>query len=251
MNLAACLWGLPSDPVAAAESVLALGYDSIDVDPGFAALTSTPHPTVTCLAAGHLFPDGIRPDAADPNARARAVARVQAALREARGLRSPVAYVAAPDPGRKARDRFRESILHLAAVAAALELRLCIEPLPGSGIPTVAGMLDFIAETGRDDLYVLLDIGHCLIAGEDLALAIDRCGDRLGYVHFDDNDGESDLHLALTNGLLSRSAIREALAAVATSPYDGPIAVEGHLNLPDPLDAMRQSLQIIRDCDPG
>ena len=43
----------------------------------------------------------------------------------------------------------------------------------------------------------------------------------------------------------------ETLAAVADSPYEGPVAVEGHVNLPDPAAAMAQSLRILRDCEPG
>ncbi len=251
MKLAACLWGLPGDPLANALAMLALGYDTVDVDPGFAALDPAPLPPITCLAAGHLFPESVALDAEDANARSRAVARVEAALREATALDCPVAYIAAPPPGPEARARFRDSVVHLAAAATELNLRLCIEPFPGSGIDSVAAMLEFIAETGRDDLYVLLDVGHCQIAGEDPAAAVAQCGDRLGYVHFDDNDGVGDLHLALTDGVLTTEVIRDTLAAVAASPYDGPVAFEGHLNLADPAAAMLKSLRILKDCDPG
>jgi sugar phosphate isomerase/epimerase len=251
MQLTACLWGLPGDPLANARAMLELGYATVDVDPGFAAPAPDPVPPITCLAAGHLFSEGVILFSNDENARGRAVARVAAALREAAALKCPVAYIAAPGPGPEARARFRESAVHLAAAATDLGLRLCIEPLPNSGIDSVAAMLDFIAETGRDDLYVLLDVGHCQIVDEDPAAAVAQCGDRLGYVHFDDNDGVGDLHLALTDGLLTTAVIRDTLAAVAQSPYAGPVAFEGHLNLDDPLEAMAQSLGILRDCLPG
>src|SRR5262249_13957878 len=72
----------------------------------------------------------------------------------------------------------------------------------------------------------LLDVGHCLITREDPAAVIARAGRRLCYVHFDDNDGVSDLHLPL----LARRWTEARLAAVAdalrASGYRGPLALE-------------------------
>ncbi len=255
MRIAACLWGLPGDPVAAAGRMVELGYDAVDVDPGYgkldgAARAST-NLTVTCLAAGHLFPEGVALEAADDEARGPAVARVEASLREAVGLGAEFVYVAAPASGPENRSRFRESMIGLAELAAGLGRRLCIEPFPNSGLPSVSAMLEFLDEAGHPRLYVLLDVGHCVIAGEDPVAAVAACGERLGYVHFDDNDGKGDLHLALTDGVLTTETIRETLAAMIASPYEGPVAVEGHVNLPDPSAAMAQSLRILRDCEPG
>ncbi len=234
--------------------MLELGYDTVDVDPGYAELEGAAridtNLTVTCLAAGHLFPEGVALEAADDDARRQAVARVEASLREAAGLGAEFVYVAAPAEGPENRKRFRESMGGLADAATGLGRRMCIEPFPNSGLPSVAAMLEFLTETGHPGLYVLLDVGHCVIAGEDPAAAVEACGKRLGYVHFDDNDGKGDLHLALTDGVLTAETIRETLAAVAASPYEGPVAVEGHVNLPDPAAAMAQSLRILRDCEP-
>ncbi|MBM4438717.1 MAG: hypothetical protein FJ029_16155, partial [Actinobacteria bacterium] len=36
MDVAACLWSLPLPPAGAARLAAAAGFDSIDVDPGFA-----------------------------------------------------------------------------------------------------------------------------------------------------------------------------------------------------------------------
>ena len=161
------------------------------------------------------------------------MAWVEAGLREATGLGAKTVYVAAPAGGPGNRGRFRESMIGLADVALRLGRWLCIEPFPGSGLASVGATLEFLEEVGRPQLYLLLDVGHCLIAGEDPAAAVAACGERLGYVHFDDNDGSGDLHLALTDGMLSVGTIRDTLAAVAASPYEGPVAVEGHVNLPE------------------
>ena len=234
--------------------MLALGYDAVDVDPGFGELEVAAgaggNLTVTCLAAGHLLPQGVALEAEDGGARRRAVAWVEAGLREATGLGAKTVYVAAPAGGPGNRGRFRESMIGLADVALRLGRWLCIEPFPGSGLASVAATLEFLEEVGRPQLYLLLDVGHCLIAGEDPAAAVAACGERLGYVHFDDNDGSGDLHLALTDGMLSVGTIRDTLAAVAASPYEGPVAVEGHVNLPDPAAAMKKSLRVIRECLP-
>jgi sugar phosphate isomerase/epimerase len=63
---------------------------------------------------------------------------------------------------------------------------------------------------------MLLDVGHCLISGEDAAAVIQRAGERLGYVHLDDNDGVGDLHWPLFHGRLTREQLANAMTALRT-----------------------------------
>jgi sugar phosphate isomerase/epimerase len=232
--------------------MLSLGYDSVDVDPGFLKSIRNPNalekPVVACVAAGHLLPNGSSLEAIDEAAREVACAHVLASFNEALNLGAQVVYVAAPALGPGNRKRYGQSMIILADRAKAVGLQLCMEPSPHSELPSIASMVDFIEEIGHDNLYVLLDVGHCLIANEDPPSAVTRCGSSLGYVHFDDNDGNSDLHLALTDGILTHKIICETLSAIHESPYRGPIAVEGKLTLLDPTTAMAKSLHILREC---
>ena len=41
------------------------------------------------------------------------------------------------------------------------------------------------------------------MSGEDPEAVIANAGDRLGYVHLDDNDGLSDLHWSLLEGVMT------------------------------------------------
>ena len=70
-------------------------------------------------------------------------------------------------------------------------------------------------------------------------------GDRLGYIHFDDNYREDDLHLPLTEGVLEMDDVVDILAALARSSYKGALAIEGKNDLPDPVGAVAKSLEIL------
>ena len=59
---------------------------------------------------------------------------------------------------------------------------------------------------------MLLDIGHNQIAGESVAESIEAAGDRLQYVHVNDNDAQSDLHVGLLEGVQRRSLGARCLA---------------------------------------
>ena len=61
---------------------------------------------------------------------------------------------------------------------------------------------------------------------EDPAAVIAAAGDRLGYVHLDDNDGEGDLHWSLLEGVLTEKALAATFAALALSQYTGPASLE-------------------------
>ena len=97
---------------------------------------------------------------------------------------------------------------------------------------------------------MLLDIGHNQIAGESVAESIQVAGDRLQYVHLNDNDAQSDLHVGLLEGVQSEAWVRDALRAVVEAPYEGPVSVEVNMAMPDPRAAAASSLSIVRRLEP-
>ena len=147
-------------------------------------------------------------------------------------------------------DLFAESLSVLADRAQDVGVKLAVEHFPGTFLPTVPFTLDYLEEIGHPNLYLLFDIGHAQMANEDPADMIALAGDRLGYVHLDDNDGEEDLHLGLCDGVLTREVLRSTFAALLSVNYAGNMSLELKSDIPDPLDALKRSRGIvIENCD--
>ncbi|NQW02691.1 MAG: sugar phosphate isomerase/epimerase [Acidobacteria bacterium] len=98
-----------------------------------------------------------------------------------------------------------------------------------------------------DSSDLLFDIGHAQMSGEDPRVALTAAGDRLGYVHLDDNDGIGDLHLALTDGVQTRQSLTDLFTVLDDVGYAGPVSLEMKSDLPDPADAIRRSFAIVQD----
>ena len=247
--VSACLWGLREPPAEAARKLARIGVDGVDVDPGFAAklsqLSGAVPVNVKCLAADHLMPPGGR--LSDPASQAGRIAieHVKSSIGEAAELGAEAVYVGpSPENGANLHE-FEKSVVILAGEAASYGLRFCIEHVPRSMLNSAAVTVEFARRTGHSNVHALIDIGHCLIAGENPAEAIRAAGDRLGYVHVDDNDGKDDLHLALTDGLFDTDGVREILRALQESPYDGPVSIEVKNDLEDPLAAVEKTLSVL------
>ena len=247
--VSACLWGLREPPAEAVRKLAGIGVDDVDVDPGFtdelSQLSGAVPVSVKCLAADHLMPPGGRLD--DPKCEAGhiGVEHVRSGIREAAELGTEAVYVGPPpENGASLRD-FEESVVLLASDADSAGLRFCIEHVPSFKLGSAAATVEFAMRTGHPNVHVLVDIGHCLIVGENPAEAIRAAGDRLGYIHIDDNDGKNDLHLALTDGLFDANDIRAILRALQESPYDGPVSVEVKNDLDDPLAAVEKTMDVL------
>lgn len=249
MRISTCLWGLPQPPAQAAAELVALGLDWVDVDPGFknarAASQAASRAKVGCLAAGHLLPEGARLDSPDHDEQAAALGHARRAIAEAGELGAEAAYVGAPGNDRAEIDAFARAVTALATDAAAISIRLCIEHAPGRGLDSAAATAGFVRSTGHPNLYVLIDVGHCLLVAEDAAEAVAHAGDRLGYIHFDDNDGKADLHLGLLDGILRPADVVAIVKALAASGYRGPLAIEGSVKLEAPLGAVLKSWHVL------
>ena len=199
------------------------------------------------MAVAHLMPEEAALDGVQPQARQRAIAHVRQGIQEAEQLGIADVYVGPPtsDVG-TSMAAYRESILVLADQALRVGVRLGIEHFPGRGLPTVRSTLDFIANVGHENLYLLLDIGHNQIAGESPRTSIAAAGDRLMYVHVNDNDGHNDTHVGLLEGVQDEDWLRDAVLAVIEAPYAGPISVEVNQSIPDPRASAQKSLAILR-----
>jgi len=247
-NIALCLWGLPEPPASATAYADAIGFDSVDVRPGYLEVAAADRVLpLSCMAVAHLMPEGAALDDVHSEARQLAIAHVRQGIREAEQLGITDVYVGPPSSDASdSMAAYRESILVLADQSSCSGVRLGIEHFPGRGLPTVNATLDFISNVGHHNLYLLLDIGHNQIAGESPRAAISAAGDRLMYVHVNDNDGQNDTHAGLLEGVQGEAWLRDAVLAVKESTYAGPISVEVNQSLPDPRASACESLAILR-----
>jgi sugar phosphate isomerase/epimerase len=250
MQLAAMLTSLPLDFAPALRVVRDLGYTHVDV------IGQTDRPAdhldaladsgllVSCASVGRGLPDGAALDAVDVAARRVAVEHVQRQIADAARLGATCCYVVA---GYGHLDAFADSCAALADFAAGRMLRLCVEHLPGRTLPTVAATLPWLRRVGHDNLYLLLDVGHCLISDEDPAHSIVQAGDRLGYVHLDDNDSVGDLHWPLLTGRLTSDMLDAVLTVLEDA--DCGVALELNPRNPDPVRALADGRKLVVGSD--
>jgi sugar phosphate isomerase/epimerase len=141
--------------------------------------------------------------------------------------------------------RFAEACHLLADFAAERRVRLCLEHIPGRALSSAAATLAWLEEVHHDNLYLLLDVGHCLITAEEPADVVRCAGPRLGYVHLDDNDGVSDLHWPLLTGRLTASTLEQVLGALRDMKYSGALTLELAAGNPEPIEGLRRSKQVL------
>ncbi len=139
---------------------------------------------------------------------------------------------------------FAEACGLLAEHAADRMVRLCVEPIPGRALPDAAAALAWLRQAAHPNLGLLLDVGHCLIAGEDAAAAARAAGPLLGWVHLDDNDGAADLHWPLLSGRLTAAQLANLAAALREIGFSGGLSLELKAAVAERAEAWRRSKEI-------
>jgi sugar phosphate isomerase/epimerase len=253
MIISCCSWALSGSEQKILEDLASVGLRHIDFRPfdftsdDMRAYMAEVGLKPTCMATAFGMPDGVALDSVDSGHRMQALKHTQDALDYAGRLCIDRSYLL---PGETtdadALDRYQESVTILADYAQQLNIKLCIEHFPDKALPTVIDTLDFIDRCGHENLYLLFDIGHAQISKESPVEVIKKAGPRLGYVHLDDNDGQSDLHWPLYDGILTENLLKNTLDALGFIQYNGPVSLEIHPTLPNPLAAIQKSFGIIR-----
>ncbi|MXY50405.1 MAG: sugar phosphate isomerase/epimerase [Gemmatimonadetes bacterium] len=253
MTISCCTWALEGPEADVLTAIAQAGLRHIDHRPfDFRSaesrrLISDLELMPTCMATGFGMPEGAALDAADGGARDTAMEHTRRALEYAHETGIRRAYLLPGEAGdAESLRRYGASVNGLAGIAAGYGIKLCIEHFPGKALATVRDTLDYIERLGHDNLYLLFDIGHAQISKEDPADSVAAAGDRLGYFHLDDNDGVSDLHWALYDGVLTRDVLKRTLATLGQIGYDGPVSLEMNPELPDPLAAIESGLRLVR-----
>ena len=114
------------------------------------------------------------------------------------------------------------------AVQAAGDVRLAVEPKPGTAVEDTAAALALCEAV--DGLGVLLDTGHAYASGEDPAEAVERLGDRLLHVHLGDatpGGGDDDLPCERVHDFTQVVAALDASGFRGCASFDLYGAVQG------------------------
>jgi sugar phosphate isomerase/epimerase len=243
--LSTLLTSLPFEFAPAVRQAAVLGFTHVDVvgladrPPDHLDALADSGLFVACAALGKGLPEGHTLDAPAVTPRRAALETVERQIADAARLGATYGYLV---PGRDATPeglaRFTEACRLLADYAGRRMVRLCVEHVPGTALPTAAAALAWLEQVGHANLALLLDVGHCLLSGEAPAGVVRQAGPRLGYVHLDDNDGVSDLHWPLLTGRLTRAMLAATVAALRETGYSGGLALE--LRAADSEAALRQ-----------
>lgn len=129
----------------------------------------------------------------------------------------------------RARERAAQALETLCAAARQHHVRLAVENVGGRNcLYTQEEYLHLLDGFGPEAGY-LLDVGHALLGGWDPAQVIREAGSRLYALHLHDNDGLSDSHLPMGDGVGDWGAI---LAETARLPAEVSGVVEYNYNIP-------------------
>jgi D-psicose/D-tagatose/L-ribulose 3-epimerase len=250
--LAATLSSLPLDFEPALRQAAALGFRHVEVT----ALAERPQQHLDALAdsgllvssaaVGRALPDGCTLDARSTAVRREALELMKRQVSDAARLGATLAYlVPGTDAGDEGLACFAEACSLLADHAGQRQVRLCVEHFPGRALAGAGQTLAWLDRLRHDNLFLLLDVGHCLISREDPAAIIRQAGRRLGHVHLDDNDGQADLHWPLLAGRLTEGDLTSVLAALGSEDYRGAIVLELNPRNDHPQTALAEGRALV------
>lgn len=252
MRTACCIWALSQSETDMLRQVREIGFEFIDIQPMHQRtmesrlLAQELGLRVSCVGASFGMPAGAALDHAETGKRELAIDHVRSAIAHAAGIGAEIVYVIpGSDSQPAALERYQDSVLRLAADAADLGIKLAVEHFPGMALPTAAETLAFIHGADHDNLFLLYDSGHIQMSGEDPATVIANAGEKLGYVHFDDNDGLSDLHWSLLDGVMTDESLVATLRALDAVGYEGALSLELSPALANPGKALSDSLDVL------
>ena len=252
MKISCCVWALDGAETEALRQARALGFDWIDIQPTHLRtlesrlLAQELDLRVSCLGASFGMPADAALDHLDHSQRQAAVDHVAQSIAFAAQLAADTVYVVpGTDDADDALARYSDSLIGLADVAYEQDIKLAVEHFPGTALPTASETLEFIRRSGHPNLYILIDSGHLQMSGEEPASAILNAADRLGYIHFDDNDGISDLHWALLDGVMTEESLAATLQALAAIGYQGALSLELNPGLPNPARALGEGRDLL------
>lgn len=153
-----------------------------------------------------------------------------------------------PQSCEEAWSNLKNSLGELALYAEKKDIILALEPahpMETDLVQTSDDALRIIKEVGKDNLKILLDIGHVNVNKEPFCDSVRKLKDCLALIHFDDNRGMYDEHLMPGDGAINFIPFLKELKAIN---YDGYITLELSYNYTtSPDEAAYEAIARVRD----
>jgi sugar phosphate isomerase/epimerase len=150
-----------------------------------------------------------------------------------------------PELGEEPWERLVEGVGQLVDFATGTGVQLAFEPEPGMFVATPVGYGELVERLGSrgDGLGLTLDVGHCLVTGDDVAQTIHTWAPRLVNVHLDDIADHLHDHRMFGEGELDLAATLRALVDV---DFGGVAAVELSRHSHQGAEAAAQAMTHLR-----
>ena len=119
-----------------------------------------------------------------------------------------------------------ESMKEICVAAHGTRVQVTIEPLTPMESPVVSTVdhcVKLLQDVGDEHLYAMMDIVPPTIVKEPISKYFDMLGDRLNYAHICNNDGITDAHLRLENGVIP---VPDVINVLSKHGYDGYVTTE-------------------------
>jgi len=221
----ACIWVFNIDIDAALKQIQETAFHYIDVRPETLQSAEPLKHFGLKVSCVELEPGVSSLDGKGPAESKKALDHLKQNIEKARLVEARAAYVRSCSSARHLQG-FASGITELAGYAAERGVRLCVEHVPGTALPTAKEALSFVQRVNHPNLYLLLDVGHTLLSKEKPWDIIAAAGDRLGYVQMSDNDGKKDRHWALLDGRLTAEDLTRTLEALTQVGYQGTLGLQ-------------------------
>jgi sugar phosphate isomerase/epimerase len=130
------------------------------------------------------------------------------------------------DPAHPLLDRLSAGLVPVLERARAAGVRVAFEPEPGMFVERPAGFRTLVQHMGTSgaDLGMTLDVGHCVVTGDEpVSDVIEEFAQRLVHVHLDDCPRGVHSHIPFGQGDLDLCDVLQGLIAV---DFNGMAAVE-------------------------
>jgi sugar phosphate isomerase/epimerase len=251
MKISALTTSLPVPLPQAISKLAEAGFGWIDVPPTAAArdirrLISDLGLHLGCVGLEREMPGAFDLASESEADRQAAVDYFRGALDATAEMSVCAGYITPPQAtDETTRGLWNDSLQQLAEHALECSVDLCIEHFPTRLLHSGQETLEWLEQMGVPSLKLLIDVGHCLISREDPAELIRAAGSQLGYIHFDDNDGEGDLHWPLLTGVCTEEVLRSTLSALVDCGYDRTLCLELNPELDSPLKNLTSGNELL------
>ena len=184
----------------------------------------------------------------EPRERSDRLEHVRGAIELARALGAPCISITAgaagtDRPPERALSILEDSLTQILRWAEGGAIRVGIEAEPGLLIERSDEIARLCDRIGHRLLGFNLDVGHCVVAGEDPAEVIREHGPRIWHLHLEDIRDRKHFHRIPGEGEVDFAAIVAALDEV---DFDGTASVELYAHKSDPVGAATAALRVLR-----